>query len=73
MGAIKVFKPGLVQGPDFRFLAGYRVLTGSVESISILKKIQNGIALVKKQKSTDCNRVFDLILPSQPAGSAGSH
>jgi len=36
-------------------------LTGSAGSISILKKIQNGVVLVKK-KSTDCNRA----LPGQP-------
>jgi hypothetical protein len=26
---------------------------------------QNDVVLVKKQKSTGCNRVFDLVLPSQ--------
>jgi hypothetical protein len=31
-----------------------------------LKKIQNGVVLVKKQKSTGCNRVFDRVLPGQP-------
>jgi hypothetical protein len=41
-------------------------------SIPILKKIQNGIVLVKK-KSTGCNQVFDRVLPGQPVGSAGSH
>jgi len=52
---IKVFKPGLVaglvQGPGFRFWPGHWVLTGSAGSISILKKIQNGVVLVKKNKS----------------------
>jgi hypothetical protein len=47
-------------------------LTGLARSIPILKKIQNGIVLVKK-KSTGCNQVFDRVLPGQPVGSAGSH
>jgi hypothetical protein len=39
-------------------------LTGS---IPILKKIQNGVVLVKKKKnSTGYNQVFDRVLPSQP-------
>jgi hypothetical protein len=51
-------------------------LTGSAESISILKKIQNGIVLVKKkkQKSTSCNWVFDRVLPGHrvnPSGQPG--
>jgi hypothetical protein len=42
-------------------------LTGSAGSIPILKKIQNGVVLIKKkQKSTGCNRVFDRVLPGQP-------
>jgi len=43
---IKVFKPGLVTDP------GHRVLTESDGSISILKKIQNGVILVKKQNKS---------------------
>jgi hypothetical protein len=39
-------------------------LTGS---IFILKKIQNGVILIKKQKSTGCNR----ILPGQPGHQVG--
>jgi len=34
--------------------------------IFISKKIQNGIILVKKQKSTGYNRVFDQVLLGQP-------
>jgi len=57
-----------VAGPGFGVRPDHQVLTGSVGSIFILKKIQNIIVLVKKQKSTGYNRV----LPGQPAGSAGS-
>jgi hypothetical protein len=51
-------------------------LAGSAESIPILKKIQNGVVLVKKkkQKSTRrVNRVTDRVLPGQPVESIGSH
>ena len=63
---------------EFRVLTGspsFDWVTRSAGSIPILKKIQNGIILVKKkkQKSTGCNRVFDRVLPGQPARSAGSH
>jgi hypothetical protein len=44
---------------------GFDRVTGS---ISILKKIQNGVVLVKKQKSTGCNRVFDRVLPGRRVG-----
>jgi len=36
---------------------GFRVLTGSI----FLN--QNDVVLIKKQKSTGCNRVFDRVLP----------
>ena len=45
------------------FKPGFQVLTELAGSISILKKIQNDIVLVKKQKSKGCNQVFDRILP----------
>jgi hypothetical protein len=65
---IIVFKPGPVQVP------GFDQVTGSPGSIPILKKNQNDVVLVKKkQKSTGYNRVFDWVLPGQPAGSARSH
>jgi hypothetical protein len=50
---------GIVFRPD-----GFRVLIGSPGSIFFLN--QNDVVLVKKQKSTGCNRVFDQVLPSQP-------
>jgi len=40
-----VFKPGPVQGPVFRFWPSHRIR----RSIPILKKIQNGVVLVKKK------------------------
>jgi hypothetical protein len=64
-----VFKPGPVQGPGFGFWPGRWV--GRVNLY--FKKIQNGVVLVKKQKSTGCNQVFYWVLPGQPDGSARSH
>jgi len=46
-----VFKPG----PVAARIPGFDRVTGS---IPILKKIQNGVVLVKKQKSTGRNRVL---------------
>jgi len=77
----KVFKPGQlagpVQNPGSKFWSGHRVLTGSVGSISILKKIQNGVVLVtKKTKVNGLQPGFwpgFVGSPGQPAGSAGSH
>jgi hypothetical protein len=42
-----------------------------IGSITILNKIQNNVVLIKKtkQKSTGYNRVFNQVLPGQPAGS----
>jgi hypothetical protein len=60
-----------VAGPGFGVRPDHQVLTGSVGSIFILKKIQNIIVLVKKQKSTGYNRV----LPGRrvsPPGHTGS-
>jgi len=50
-------------------ILGFDRVIGLAESISILKKIQNGIVLVKKkkQKSTDCYRV----LLGQPGRQVG--
>jgi hypothetical protein len=51
-------------------------LAGSAESIPILKKIQNGVVLVKKKKKKSTrrvNRVTDRVLPGQPVESIGSH
>jgi hypothetical protein len=68
----KVFEPGPVQGPGSGFWPGHRVLAGSAGSIPILKKIQNGVVLVKKKKS---QRVATRFLTGfcrvagQPAGS----
>jgi len=52
--------------------SGFRVLTESLESIIFFyKKNQNNIILViKKQKSTGCNRVFAKVFPDQSVESA---
>ena len=55
-----VFKPGPVQGPGSGFWPGHRVLTGSAGWIPILKKIQNGIVLVKNKYKSQ--RVSFLII-----------
>jgi hypothetical protein len=53
---------------------GFNRVTGSAKLIPILKKIQNGVVLVKKkQKSTDCKRVFDRVLLGQPTRLVGSY
>jgi hypothetical protein len=57
---IMIFRLGPVQGLGSGFWPGYR----SPKSIFLN---QNDVVLVKKkQKSIDCNRVFDRILPGQP-------
>jgi hypothetical protein len=56
---------------------GFNRVTGSAKLIPILKKIQNGVVLVKKnkkkQKSTGCKRVFDRVLLGQPTRLVGSY
>ena len=59
-----VFRPGPVQGSGSGFWLG---LPGQIFFL------KNNVVLVKKQKSTGCNQVFDRVLPGQPVGSAGSH
>jgi len=58
--------------PGFRVLTGSPGLTGSAGSI-FLKKNQNDVVLVKKQKSTGLQPGLDRVLPGRLAGSAGSH
>jgi hypothetical protein len=65
---IEVFKSGLVDGPVQ--VSSFNRVIGSSWSISILKKLQNNVVLEKKQKSTGCNRIFDLFLPGQPGRSS---
>jgi hypothetical protein len=54
---IIVFRHGLVQGPGSGFWSGHWVTR-----VNFFLN-QNDVILVKKQKSTSCNRVFDRILP----------
>jgi hypothetical protein len=64
-----VFKLGPVQGPGSGFWPGHRV--GRI--IPYLKKIQNGVVLVKKkQKKTKINGLQPSFWPGV-SGSAGSH
>jgi len=58
--SIIVFRPGSVQDPGSGFWPGHRVAR-----VNSLKKNQNDIVLVKKQKSTGCNWVFDWVLSGQ--------
>jgi hypothetical protein len=51
---------GLVQDPGYRFWSGHWVTR--VNSFFLN---QNDVILVKKQKSTGCNRVFDRVLLGQ--------
>jgi len=53
---------------------GFQVLTGSAGSISILKKIQNDVVLVKtKVNGLQPGFSGSTGSPGQPAGSIGSH
>ena len=75
---------GQVQDSDFKFWSSHRVLIRLAGSISIFKKIQNGVVLEKKQKSTGCNwvtrstcrvgrvMIFPIFLLTRPGSSLGS-
>jgi hypothetical protein len=70
---LKIFFPIVIMFIFFLLLL-LIFFTGSAGTISILKKIQNGVVLVKnKNKSQRVATGFlTEILPGQPAGSAGS-
>ena len=50
---------------------GFDHVAGSARSISIFKKIQNSIVLIKKQKPTGWNWVFDRVLPGHQVNPTG--
>jgi hypothetical protein len=59
------FRPGPVRGMGSKFWPSHS------SQLFFYKKNQNNIVLViKKQKSTGCNRVFAKVLPDQPVESA---
>jgi hypothetical protein len=49
--------------------SGFDRVTGSPRVNCFFKSKQRRFSKKKKQKLTSCNRVFDRVLPSQPAGS----
>jgi hypothetical protein len=55
-------------------IPGFDRVAGLAGSIPIKKNSkQRYFSKKKAQKSTGCNRVFDLVLPGQPTRSAESH